>query len=161
MVDRALLLHLVGDHLVALVEKQDAELLLGLEAHGGPAIVEDLLPGRQDRPLQHLALNETQGGGAHQLDLGGGRLAEPRHLLEQILRGVHRLGEGAEAGKNRLGEGLRVAARHGAEQHQLQQLVVGQGVRPALAKALPEPFAMAEIMRLGDVLEAHVAFAGG
>ena len=33
VIDGALLLHLVGDDLVALVEEQDAELLLGLEAH--------------------------------------------------------------------------------------------------------------------------------
>ena len=33
VIDRALLLHLVGDELVALVEKQDAELLLLGERH--------------------------------------------------------------------------------------------------------------------------------
>ena len=131
-----------------------------LEAHGGPAIVEHLLPGGQDWPVQHLALHEPQGGGAHDFDLGGGRLAEPRHLEQQILRRVHGLGEGAEAGQDRFGERLRVPARHGAEENELKQLVVGQGVRAAVAKALPQPFAMAEIMRLGDVLEAHVAFAG-
>jgi len=44
VVDRALLLHLVGDDLVLLVEKQDAELLLVGERHGGAAIVEHRRP---------------------------------------------------------------------------------------------------------------------
>jgi len=40
VIDGADLLDLVGDELVALVEKQDAELLLVGERHGGAAIVE-------------------------------------------------------------------------------------------------------------------------
>ena len=40
VVDRAGLLHLVGDELVALVEKQDAELLFVGEGLRGAAIVE-------------------------------------------------------------------------------------------------------------------------
>src|SRR3954469_11048871 len=44
VVDRALLLHLVGDELIALVEKQDAELLLFGESLRGAAIVEHRRP---------------------------------------------------------------------------------------------------------------------
>jgi len=45
MVDGAGLLHLVGNDLVALVEEEDAKLLLAREPHGGAAIVEHLGPG--------------------------------------------------------------------------------------------------------------------
>ena len=51
--------------------------------------------------------------------------------------GVQGLGEGAEAGDQRLGERLGVAPRRGAEQDQLEQLVVGQGVGARLAEASP------------------------
>jgi hypothetical protein len=42
--DGAGLLHLIGDDLVALVEEEDAELLLVLESHRGAAIVDHGLP---------------------------------------------------------------------------------------------------------------------
>ena len=45
MIDGASLLHLVSDQLVALVEKQDAELLLLGESHRRAAIVDHRLPG--------------------------------------------------------------------------------------------------------------------
>ena len=45
VVDRAGLLHLVGEELVLLVEEEDAELLALLVGHGGAAIVEKRRPG--------------------------------------------------------------------------------------------------------------------
>ena len=93
---------------------------------------------------------------AHELDFGDGRLAEPRHLSQAFLRRVQRLGEGAEMGEDGFGERFGVAARHRAEQDQLQKLVVGEGVGAGLAEAPPQPLAMAEIMWLGSgILEAH------
>jgi hypothetical protein len=44
MVERADLLHLIGDQGVLLVEKQDAELLARLEGHGGAAIIDHRRP---------------------------------------------------------------------------------------------------------------------
>ena len=44
VINGAFLLHLIGDELVFLVEKQDAKLLLVLESHGGAAIFEDGAP---------------------------------------------------------------------------------------------------------------------
>jgi len=44
MVDGAGLVLLVGDEMVGLVEKQDAKVLLALEAHGGAAVVEHARP---------------------------------------------------------------------------------------------------------------------
>jgi len=44
VVDGAGLVLLVGDEMVALVEEQDAEVLLALETHGGAAVVEHARP---------------------------------------------------------------------------------------------------------------------
>jgi hypothetical protein len=74
--------------------------------------------------------------------------ASPRpYLAKPRPRRRHDLGERAELGDQRLGERLDVAARDGAEQHQLQQLVFGDGVGSAAEEAFPQPLAMAEIMR--------------
>ena len=55
VIDRAGLLHFVGDQLVALVEKEDAKLLLLGEGLGAAAIIEHGRPGRECRPLSHFA----------------------------------------------------------------------------------------------------------
>ena len=49
----------IGDDLVALVEEQDAELLLVGKPHRGAAIVEHLRPGGQHLPFQHLAAHQA------------------------------------------------------------------------------------------------------
>src|SRR5665647_1154506 len=62
MVDGAHLLHLVRDQLVALVEEQDAELLLVGERHRGPAVVDHVVPRRQQRARLQLALGDAAAG---------------------------------------------------------------------------------------------------
>ena len=44
VIDGAGLMLLVGDELVCFIEKQDAKMLLALEAHGGAAIVDHARP---------------------------------------------------------------------------------------------------------------------
>src|SRR5262245_14284278 len=95
---------------------------------------------------------------AHELEFADGRLADAGDFAQEFVRSVHRLGKGAEAGDQRLGHGLGVAARRGAEQDQLEQLVLGEGVGAALAETAPEPLAMTVIMRLAGIFEAHSAF---
>ncbi|MDT4874841.1 hypothetical protein FQZ97_1101690 [compost metagenome] len=56
VVDGAGLLDLIGDRHVALVEEQDAELLLGLVSHRRVAIFDHHRPGREDMLLAQLAL---------------------------------------------------------------------------------------------------------
>src|SRR6476646_10788531 len=104
VIDGAFLLHVVCDDLVALVEEQNAELLLGLEAHRGAAMVEHLAP--RGEPLQHLAAQEPKRCRAHELDLGDGRLAEARHFAQALVGRAQRLGKGAEMSENRLGDRL-------------------------------------------------------
>ena len=58
VVDGAGLLDLIGDHLIAFVEEDDAELLLVGERHGGPAIIEHRGPRRQRRSLLDLPARE-------------------------------------------------------------------------------------------------------
>ena len=87
---------------------------------------------------------------------GDGGFAEPRHLLQALLRSVQRLAEATELGEDCFGQRLGIAARQGAEQDQLEQLVVGKRIGASLAEALPQPFAVAEIVWLGGgILEAH------
>ena len=131
------------------------ELLLGLEAHRGAAIIEHLAPGGEHRSLHHLAAHEPERRRAHELDLGDRRLAEARHLLQALLRRIQRLGEASEVGKDGFGQRLGVAPRHRAEQDELEQLVVGKRIVAGLAEASPLPLAMAEIVWLAGVLETH------
>jgi hypothetical protein len=63
-------------------------------------------------------------------------------------RAQHRA-QRAEAGQQGLGHRLDVAAREGAEQVELQQLVVGQGDEAADLGALTQAFAMAQVMGVG------------
>ncbi len=70
VVERAGLLYFVSDQLVALVEEQDAKLLLVGERHAGAAIADHVVPGRQRDAALDLAFCNTLGGGGEQLELG-------------------------------------------------------------------------------------------
>ena len=72
----------------------------------------------------------------------------PSHLLEARLGRVDHLGERAEARDQPLGQLLGVAARQRAEQHELEQLVVGQRVGATLAEALAQALAVARVVRV-------------
>jgi hypothetical protein len=76
-----------------------------------------LRPRGQHRAFQHLAPRQPQRRRAHQLDLGDRGLTETRDLQQQVVRRIHGLGESAEAGEERLGDGLGIPERHGAEQN--------------------------------------------
>jgi hypothetical protein len=58
-------------------------------------------------------------------------------------------------GKDRFGQRLGVSPRHRAEQDELEQLVVGKRIGAGLAEPSQQSLAMAEIMWLAGVLEAH------
>jgi hypothetical protein len=96
VINGADLLHLVGDELVALVEKQDAEVLALGEGLRGPAIVEHRRPGRQSRTLFHRAAQEPVRRRLHDLKFGDAGLAEPLDLGEARRRCGDRLRERAE-----------------------------------------------------------------
>src|SRR6059058_6078701 len=69
VVDGAGLLHFVRDQLVALVEEQQAKLLLVGERHAGPDIVDHVVPGRQGDASLDLAFGHPVRCRAKQLDL--------------------------------------------------------------------------------------------
>ena len=69
-------------------------------------------------------------------------LPDALDLLEPLRRRVDHLGKGAEPLQQPLGQVLGVAAGNGAEQHHLEQLVVGQRLRPAAHEALLQSLAM-------------------
>ena len=103
-------------------------------------------PGRQHRPLRHGALGEAAGRGLDDLEVGDDALADAVDLHQPRRRGGEHLGEGAEAPDQLLGDRLHVAARDRAEQHELQQLVIRQGVAAHLREARPQPVAVAVVM---------------
>jgi hypothetical protein len=123
--------------------EQDAELLARLEAHGEAAVVEHRIPGREDGALQDVALHEAQRAGAHELELSDGGIADALDLLQAFGGRVDDLGERAEALDQALGDRLGVAAGDGREQHQLQQLVVGERLGAAGDEALLQALAVA------------------
>jgi hypothetical protein len=73
----------------------------------------------------------------HELELGDGGLADARHLAQELLRRIERFGKCPQARKNGFGERLGIAPRGGAEQDQLEQLIVGEGIGTGIAKASP------------------------
>ena len=76
VIDRTGLLHFVGNQLVALVEKKDAELFPLGEGLGAAAIVEHGRPGRECRPFFNLAAQQPTRRRLHDLDFGDAGLAE-------------------------------------------------------------------------------------
>jgi hypothetical protein len=107
----AALPHLVGDQLVALVEKQNAEMLLFRECHRGAAIFEHRVPRRQHRPRSHLAGSEILRGRLADLEFGDDCLARFLDLGEPRGRGGNNLCEGAEFLDQALRERLYAASR--------------------------------------------------
>ena len=75
--------HLVGNQAVLLVEEEHAELFALVERHGGPAIVEDRVPRRQQRPLGDGALGEPRGRRRDDLEMQGGGVADAVDLLQE------------------------------------------------------------------------------
>ncbi len=76
------------------------------------------------------------------------RIADAGDLAQFAGGRAQHLGEGAEAGKQRLGDRLGVAARQRLEEDQLDQLVVGQRRAAAFVEALLQPFTVTEIVGL-------------
>ena len=66
---------------------------------------------------------------------------------EPFARRREGLGEGAECGEQLLGERLQIAPRQGAEQHELEQFVVGHRLAARVAETLAQSLAVAMIVR--------------
>jgi hypothetical protein len=145
--DGAGLMLLVGDQVVTLVEEQNAEVLLALEGHGGPTIVEHVRPRRQHLALFDLAAHEAIGCRLHDLEFGDGGLSQTVDLVESFRRRRDHFREGAERGEQVLRERLHVALRDGAEQDQLEHFVIADRLAAGREKSLPQAAAMAVVMR--------------
>src|SRR5437762_2121135 len=88
----------IGDQLVALVEKQDAKLLLVGERHAGPAISEHVIPGRQHGALLQLALGDTACCRRDQLELGDRLVPDSIDFPQARLRRVNDFRDRRSAG---------------------------------------------------------------
>src|SRR6266446_5387218 len=138
VIDGAGLMLLVGDQVVTLVEEQNAEVLLALEGHGGPTIVEHVRPRRQHLALFDLAAHEAIGCRLHDLEFGDGGLSQTVDLVESFRRRRDHFREGAERGEQVLRERLHVALRDGAEQDQLEHFVIADRLAAGREKSLPQ-----------------------
>src|SRR6266852_988549 len=147
MIDRADLLDLVGDELVALVEKQDAKLLFVGERHGGPAIIQDRRPRRQHMTPFHLAAGEPKGGGLDHLEFRDSGITEPVDLGKTRPWRRDHLAERAESRDERLRKRLDVPAGQRAKQHKLEKLIVGDRIAAGLSETLAQALPMAVVMR--------------
>ena len=148
MVDRALLLLLVGDQGVVAVEEEHPEVLGLAVAEARGAVVQHRLPGADDRPADHRFAQRAHAECLDQLERVDHPVADARHLLQRPLFGAEHGADGAEALDQPLGERLDVAPGQRLAEQQLQQLVVGQSVRARLVEALAQPLAMAVKMGL-------------
>src|SRR5258708_33744604 len=86
-------------------------------------------------------------GRFHDLELGDGGVAQALDRFQPFDRCRHDLGKRAELLDQVLGERLEVAARDGAKEHELEQLVNRQGIAAALEEARAQPLAMPEKVR--------------
>jgi hypothetical protein len=114
------LLHLIGDQLVALVEKEDAKLLLVGKRHATAATGNDVVPRRQCDAAFDLAFGDTPGRGGEQLELCNRGVADAIDFAQQVFRRMHDLGEGAESFQERFGERFGVAPWQRGKQRQFQ-----------------------------------------
>src|SRR5262249_5872891 len=112
------------------------------------AIVDQLLPGTDDRLLFDLAARDALGRGLHRPDEGGAAVLDAVDLAQRLVAGAEHAGKAAEALQQRLGDRFRVLARNGIEQQQFKQLVVGEGAGAAGEEALAQALAVAEVVRL-------------
>src|SRR5260370_16842018 len=86
-------------------------------------------------------------GRLHDLELGDGGFAQALDGFQPFDRRRHGLGKRAELLDQVLGERLEVAALDGAKEHELEKLVIRQGIAAALEEARAQPLAMPVIVR--------------
>src|SRR5690606_24910876 len=70
------------------------------------------------------------------------------HLAQKMFGRAQHLCQGSEPGQQGLGHGLCVRARNEPEQQKLEKFIVGQSFVAGGGKPLPQPVAMAQIVRL-------------
>ena len=148
LVDRALLLLLVGDQRVVAVEKEHAKVLGLLVAQLGRAVIQHRLPRADDRPALHRLLQRAHAQRLDELERVDHRVAHAVDFLQRLLLGAEHAADGAEAVQQALGQRLGVASGYRAEQQKLEQLVVGQAVGARLVEALAQPLAVAVVVGL-------------
>jgi hypothetical protein len=112
------------------------------------AIVEHRRPRGKNRPLLHLAAQQPARRRLDDLELGDRCLAHAFDVGKPYGRRRDHFRERAKGRDQRLRERLDVAPRQGAEQHRLQQLVIGERIGTDGAEAFAQTLAMAVIVRL-------------
>jgi hypothetical protein len=145
VVDRAAVLDLVEDQLVLVVEEQHPELLARLVGQGDLHIGQQGAPGADHRALADRLAPDPQRDLAQQPQVQRRLLADARHGAKVLDRGGGDRAQRSEPRQQRLGDRLDVAAREGAEQEQLEQLIVRHRVQ-TLQCPLAQALAMAKLV---------------
>jgi hypothetical protein len=141
-------LRLIGDQHVLAVEVEDAELFDVAMGHRRLAVVQERVPGRQDRPFQDPGPGHPVAHGLHQFQFEHDLVAHAVDLLQARGRSGEDMVEVAEPGQKRLGERFGVPPPDRAIQHHFQQLVIRHRIRPAVGEALFQALAMGVAVQL-------------
>ncbi len=124
-----LALHFVGDEHVLAVEEQDAEFLVRVARHRGGAIIDQRLPGTERGLVRAAAFWTSRKAAASTIFSCVATLSPtPSTSSRRVAGRRDHIGETAEMRDQLLGQRLHIAPRNGGEQHQLQNLIIGQRV---------------------------------
>ena len=115
VVDGATLLGFVGDDLVLTVEVDEAELFGGVVGHARLAVVEQIVPGRDDVGVAHAGLKRELDRGLYGFQHERGAFADPGDFDQRVRTRGEDFVEAAEFGEQGLCDGLGVAARDHAD----------------------------------------------
>ena len=146
VIDGALGLFLIRDQDVLAVEKQDAELFGFAVGHRGVAVVQQRIPGRQDRAVQNLGPHQALGRGFDDFQVLDHRFPDAFDQSETGGGGGDHAAEVAERVQQQPGEGFDVLPWDRPEQQEFEQFVVGHGGGPAVHEPGAQAFAV-----VGDV----------
>src|SRR6516162_3147851 len=147
VVDRPALLLLVLDQYVFAVEEEDVELLDLAMRDVRCAIIDQLVPRAEHRPLVQFRPHQPKRRRAHRFERGNPGETEPG-TCECLGIRTQQFGEAAKPLEQILGQRLHVAARVAGEEDHLDELVIGQIVWASCDQPLAQSLAVTVVVRL-------------
>jgi hypothetical protein len=136
----------VSDQHVLPVEKENVKFLdLAVRDLRG-AIIDQLVPGIDDRPLFQFRAQRPQPRLARRFERGNAGRTQPG-AGERVRLGAKQFRKAAEPLEQILGDGLDIGARVAGEQDHLEQLVIRQIVCASLDQPFAQAFPVPVVMR--------------
>lgn len=109
----------------------------------------------------HLGAQRPLHDGLDEFQILHDRIAGARNLAQPVWRSAKHFGNGAERFDQRLRQPLRVRARDGAEQQQLEEFVIRKRLRPGLREARPQPLPVSFIVLLDSWIPGPAGASAG